>query len=83
MLDDKITNLNMTLNKQIYDPRASRQGSTFTREMRFSKDERFYCKYNGQSISVGPGTYEPKVIKHPCKTLIRESRYLSKEEAKK
>jgi hypothetical protein len=51
--------------------------------MRFSKDERFFCKLSGQSVCVGPGTYEAKQFKDPCKTVIKDSTYLDKEEAKK
>jgi hypothetical protein len=83
VLSKSIQNLNKTLNKQFNDPRHCRTGSSFNREKRFSNDQRYFCKLSGQSISVGPGTYQALKLKSPCLSLIKDSAYLTKEEAKK
>ena len=32
-------------------------GTSFNREKRFYNEERYYCKLSGQSVCVGPGSY--------------------------
>lgn len=68
--------------------KAMRSGSSFNRQQRFSNAERFYCKLSGQSVCVGPGTYNYHENflcqnRSSCTAQMKEGMHLNNQESKK
>lgn len=81
--DERTAELNtdQTCNREgtIYDicqeKKMNPRGTNLPKAERFNTMP-FYCKQTGQSVFIGPGSYDPhkakdKMIKSPCPTLIK------------
>ena len=61
--------------------------STFSQEMRF-KEAKFYCKNTGESVYLGPGSYNhhqsfARQVAKPCTAMMRKPGVLDDDEGKK